>query len=111
MKRNNYMQYLLLENTVLKNNLNIISIKNIELQNEINNYKYKIEELYLTNANTILILQEKINYFNKLIIEKNKNINPIHSSQLFQLSEPEPQSEPGLDPQTFNTESELTFEY
>jgi len=96
MKRNNYMQHLLIENRVLKNNYNILFMKNAEQEQEINNYKHKIEELYVKNANTILLLQEKNSHLNELISEKNKYIRqiiyqksfPIHSSSLFQLHEP-----------------------
>jgi len=105
MKRNNYMQHLLIENRVLKANYNILYVKNTEQQEEIHNYKRKIEELYLKNANTILLLQEKNSHLNELIIEKNKHIRhimyqksfPMNPSQLFQLNQEPP------------TENDLTF--
>jgi len=107
------MQHLLIENRVLKANYNILYIKNAEQQEEINNYKNKIEGLYVKNANTILLLQEKNNHLNELIMEKNKHIRnivyqksfPVNSAPLFQLNEP--LQEPVLSP----IESDLTFEY
>lgn len=113
MKRNNYMQHLLIENRVLKANYNILYVKNAEQQEEINNYKGKIEELYVKNANTILFLQEKNNHLNELIVEKNKHIRnivyqksfPVNSAPLFQLNEPLQRPVPSP------SESDLTFEY
>lgn len=117
MKRNNYMQHLLIENRVLKANYNILYVKNAEQQEEINNYKGKIEELYVKNANTILILQEKNNHLNELIMEKNKHIRnivyqksfPVNSAPLFQLNEP--LQAPFQGPVPSPSESDLTFEY
>jgi hypothetical protein len=113
MKRNNYIQHLLIENRVLKANYNILYVKNAEQQEEINNYKDKIEKLYVKNANTILFLQEKNNHLNELIMEKNKHIRnivyqksfPVNSAPLFQLNESLQGSVPSP------SESDLTFEY
>jgi hypothetical protein len=52
MKKENYMLNLAHENYVLK-------IKCNDLQNEIQELKEKQEELYITHANTILMLQTK----------------------------------------------------
>lgn len=52
MKKNNYMLKLAHENYVLR-------LKNIDLQNEIQQLKEKQETLYLTHANTVLMLQTK----------------------------------------------------
>jgi hypothetical protein len=50
MKKNNYMLKLAHENYVLR-------LKNIDLQNEIQQLKEKQETLYITHANTVLMLQ------------------------------------------------------
>jgi len=50
MKKNNYMLKLAHENYILR-------LKNIDLQNEIQQLKEKQEALYITHANTILMLQ------------------------------------------------------
>jgi hypothetical protein len=50
MKKNNYMLKLAHENYVLR-------LKNIDLQNEIQQLKEKQEALYITHANTVLMLQ------------------------------------------------------
>jgi hypothetical protein len=52
MKKENYMLKLSHENYVLR-------LKNIDLQNEIQQLKEKQETLYLTHANTVLMLQTK----------------------------------------------------
>jgi len=52
MKKNNYMLKLAHENYVLR-------LKCNELQNKIQLLKDKQEELYLTHANTVLMLQTK----------------------------------------------------
>ena len=52
MKKNNYMLKLAHENYVLR-------LKNIDLQNEIQELKEKQENLYRTHANTVLMLQTK----------------------------------------------------
>uniref|UniRef100_A0A6C0L8R8 Uncharacterized protein n=1 Tax=viral metagenome TaxID=1070528 RepID=A0A6C0L8R8_9ZZZZ len=51
MKKNNYMLKLAHENYVLR-------LKNIDLQNEIQQLKEKQEALYITHANTVLMLQQ-----------------------------------------------------
>jgi len=66
MKINNDMQHFLIENRVLKNNNNNLYVKNTEQEQEINNCKHKIEELYIKIANIILLLYEtKYLYYKK----------------------------------------------
>ena len=58
MKKEKFMLDLARENYVLK-------LKSTELQNEIQDLKEKQEKLYITHANTILLLQ------NRLLIKNN----------------------------------------
>ena len=97
MKRNNYLQHLVLENTYVKFRSNELLHNNEVLQNEICELKSKLDQLYKCHANTIIMLQEKNLHLSQIIEEKNSHIRLMSNYSHLNHSNRE-------------CESELTFE-
>ena len=112
MRRNNFTQHVILENVYLKYKCNELNHKNEKLQNDIIIVNSKLNSVYCNHANSILILQEKINRLKISLEERNKYIHQIINKKSFSPENFElfHMSYPNSESTSETQESEITFD-
>jgi len=118
MRRNNFTQHVILENVYLKYKCNELNHKNEKLKNDIIIVNSKLNSVYCNHANSIIILQEKINRLKISLEERNKYIHQIinkksfshENFELFQLSYPNSDSTSETQESEISMDSNITFD-
>jgi hypothetical protein len=110
MKRNDFTEHMIVENVYLKYKCNNLIYKNEKLKNDIVLLNNKLNSIYRNHANSILLLQEKINTLKISVEERNKYIHEIINRRTFSMSYPNSDSTSETQESEFSIDSNITLD-